>query len=161
MATKAKKKAAAPRKTAPKKKAAAPKQKAAAPRKTTAKKAAPKKAAPKKAARPAVVHWEVTARDAAKQQRFFAELFAWKIDANNPMQYGMVESGGKDAINGGIGAGDQPLVTVYVQVTDINATLAKAESLGAETVMPRTDVGPVIMGQFRDLEGNVIGLVEG
>jgi predicted enzyme related to lactoylglutathione lyase len=126
------------------------------------KKTAAKKKAPKKPARPSVVHWELQSRTPEKSQRFFSDLFGWKIDANNPMNYGMVESGGKDAINGGIGpTGDAPRVTVYIQVEDINETLAKAESLGARTLMPRTDIGMVIMAQFGDLEGNVIGLIEG
>jgi len=119
-------------------------------------------AAPKRAAGPAVVHWEVQAKDLPRQQQFFANLFGWKIDTNNPMQYGMISGAGKDTIGGGIGpAQDASRVTVYVQVSDINATLDKAQTLGAETVVPRTAMGPVIMGLFRDLEGNVIGLVEG
>jgi predicted enzyme related to lactoylglutathione lyase len=78
------------------------------------------------------------------------------------MQYGMISGSGKDTIGGGIGpAQDVSRVTVYVQVSDINETLDKAQTLGAETVLPRTPYGPVIMGLFRDLEGNVIGLVEG
>jgi predicted enzyme related to lactoylglutathione lyase len=149
----------APKKTAPKK--TAPKKSAA-----LSKKSAPKKtAAPAKkkaAAKPAVVHWEVQAKDAAKQQRFFSELFDWKVDANNPMSYGMVAAGSKDGIGGGIGDGSgSSLVTIYVAVGDINETLSKAETLGAETIMPRTDIGMVIMAQFRDPEGNVIGLIEG
>lgn len=127
------------------------------------KKAATRRAAaPKRAAGPGVVHWEVQARDPAKQQQFFANLFGWKVDANNPMNYGMVAGAGKDTIGGGIGGTqDAARVTVYVQVPDINASLEKAQSLGAQTVMPRTDVGMIIMAQFKDLEGNVIGLVEG
>jgi len=157
MATKKKaapKRGAAKKKTAPKKSAA------------SSKKSAPKKkAAParkKAATKPAVVHWEVQAKDPAKQQRFFSELFAWKVDANNPMSYGMVEAGSKDGIGGGIGGGSgSSLVTIYVSVDDIDETLAKAETLGAQTIMPRTDIGMIIMAQFRDPEGNVIGLVEG
>lgn len=127
----------------------------------TKKKTVKKKTA-KKAAKPAVVHWEVQAKNPVKQQQFFGSLFGWKIDANNPMSYGLVSSGGRSAIDGGIGStDDKPRVTVYVQVSDINATLAKAESLGAQTVMPRTDIGMVIMAQFRDPEGNVIGVIEG
>jgi uncharacterized protein len=116
-----------------------------------------------KSARPGVVHWEVQAKNPAKQQQFFASLFGWAIDANNPQNYGMVASGGRDAINGGIGAAEdqQPRVTVYVQVADIDAILAKAETLGGRTIMPRTDIGMVVMGQFRDPEGNIIGVVEG
>jgi uncharacterized protein len=133
--------------------------------KTAAKKKKPatkRAAAPKRAGAPAVVHWEVQAKDLMKQQQFFANLFGWKIDTNNPMQYGMISGAGKDTIGGGIGpAQDASRVTVYVQVSDINATLDRAQTLGAQTVLPRTPYGPVIMGLFRDLEGNVIGLVEG
>jgi predicted enzyme related to lactoylglutathione lyase len=159
MAMKGAKKASA--KKAPKaKKTKAPKAKAKAPRKAPARKAAPKKKT-KKASVPSVVHWEVQAKNPAKQQQFFAELFGWEVDANNPMSYGMVAAGGKDGIGGGIGATeDSARVTFYVQVSDINDLLVQAESLGAKTVMPRTDIGMVVMAQFRDLEGNVIGLIE-
>jgi predicted enzyme related to lactoylglutathione lyase len=133
--------------------------------KSAAKKAPAQKAgkkATKKVSHPPVVHWEVQARDPNKQQQFFADLFGWQIDANNPMNYGMVSSAGKDSIGGGIGATeDEPRVTVYIQVDSIDDTLEKVKSLGGEQVMPRTDIGMVIMGQFRDLEGNVIGLIEG
>jgi predicted enzyme related to lactoylglutathione lyase len=119
--------------------------------------------APPQPTGPRVVHWEVQAADLARQQTFFADLFGWTVDTNNPMNYGMVKAGGQDAIGGGIGGtmDSTSRVTVYVQVPDINAALAKAEALGAKTVMPRMDMGMIVMGQFSDLEGNVIGLVEG
>jgi predicted enzyme related to lactoylglutathione lyase len=111
---------------------------------------------------PGVVHWEIQAKDAAKQQQFYAELFGWKVDANNPMGYGMVESAGEKSIGGGIGTTpDAARVTVYVGVPDINVALAKAAALGATTVLPRAEMEMVTMALFRDLEGNVIGLVEG
>jgi predicted enzyme related to lactoylglutathione lyase len=110
-----------------------------------------------------VVHFEVLGKDAAKLQTFYGKLFGWKVDANNPMQYGMVEAG-----TGGIGGGVGPtqdgstLVTFYVQVDDLQAALDKAEKLGAKTIMPPMDIpdGPKI-AQFADPEGNTIGLVTG
>jgi predicted enzyme related to lactoylglutathione lyase len=126
------------------------------------KKAAARKPSPKKPPKPTVVHWEVHARDPSRQVQFFSDLFGWKIDTDNPMNYGMVSSGGKDGIDGGIGQGDgESRVTVYVQVPSIDELLQRAESLGAQTVMPRTDIGMLIMAQFRDPEGNVIGIIEG
>ena len=112
-------------------------------------------------ARP-VVHWEIMALDAPKQRAFFSDLFGWAIDANNPQNYGMVPSGGEAAIGGGIGPAPdgKPYVTFYVEVPDIGAALSKAESLGASTVMPRTDMGMVTLAQFRDPEGNLVGLIE-
>jgi predicted enzyme related to lactoylglutathione lyase len=38
--------------------------------------------------------------------------------------------------------------------------LKRIESSGGATVMPRTDIGPVIMALYRDPEGNVMGLIE-
>ena len=107
-----------------------------------------------------VAHFEVHGKDGKKLQQFYASLFDWKVDANNPMQYGMVnaEPGG---IAGGITAGRVPMVTIYVEVADLAAALKKAERLGAKTVMKPTQVpgGPEI-AQFSDPEGNVIGLLK-
>jgi predicted enzyme related to lactoylglutathione lyase len=124
---------------------------------------APAKPAPRRRPHPAVVHWEIQSSNPARQRDFFSNLFGWSIDANNPQDYGMVPHGGADSIGGGIGGTQDATsrVTVYVEVPDVDAVLARAEQLGAATVLPRTDMGMVVMAQFRDLEGNLIGLVEG
>ena len=110
------------------------------------------------------MHWEIQATNAGHQRAFYSDLFGWPIDANNPQNYGMVGAAGDGAIGGGIGAapeGDgKSYVTFYVEVPDIDAYLSKAESLGAATVMSRTDIGMVVLAQFRDPEGNIIGLIE-
>jgi len=38
----------------------------------------------------AVVHFEVIGKDGKALTSFYTELFGWKVDANNPMNYGMV-----------------------------------------------------------------------
>jgi len=144
--------------------------KAAPAKKPVAKKAAAKKAAPKRAAAkarkpkgPQIVHWEIQSQSPDKLHSFYADVFGWKVDANNPMNYGMVASGGSgDSINGGIGGSQAPgsRVLVYANVPDIVAALAKIEALGGKTVMPRTDVGPVIMALYTDPEGNMMGILE-
>jgi hypothetical protein len=49
------------------------------------------------------VSWfEISGKDGAKLQEFYGDLFGWKIDANNPLSYGMVE-GSDGGIGGGIG----------------------------------------------------------
>jgi predicted enzyme related to lactoylglutathione lyase len=162
-------KKSAPKKTAPKK--AAPK-KAAAPPKRAARKAARKAPSTRKApsarkaskpSGPQIVHWEIQSQSPDKLHRFYADVFGWTVDANNPMNYGMVASGGKDGIDGGIGGSPSPgsRVLVYASVGDINTVLEKIESLGGKTVMPRTDVGPVIMALYTDPDGNVMGILEG
>jgi predicted enzyme related to lactoylglutathione lyase len=109
-----------------------------------------------------VIHFEVVGSDGAKLQQFYGDLFGWKINADNPMDYGIVDNGG-EGINGGIGQSPNgPHVTWYVQVDDIEGCLAKAETLGGKTVMPREQImDSVTLGLFTDPEGNLVGLVEG
>ena len=108
-----------------------------------------------------VTHFEITGKDGKKLQQFYGDLFDWKIDANNPMDYGMVQAEG-NGIGGGIGPSPQPVgVTVYVEVPDPQAALDKAVSLGGRVVMGVTEIpGAVTMAQFADPEGNVIGIVK-
>ncbi len=111
-----------------------------------------------------VVHWEIGAKDAKKLQDFYAGLFDWKIDANNPMNYGMVDTGG-EGINGGIfptEGGVPSYLTLYVQVDDLQAYLNKAESLGGKTIVPPTPIpGVGSFAMFHDPEGHLIGLLKG
>jgi predicted enzyme related to lactoylglutathione lyase len=108
-----------------------------------------------------VVHFEVIGVDGAKLQQFYGTVFAWQIDANNPMNYGMVPAAER-GIGGGIGAGDQGRgVTFYVEVPSLEKTLAAVEERGGKTVVPPMDVpGGPRMAQFLDPEGNRIGLVQ-
>ena len=110
-----------------------------------------------------VVHFEVVGQDAKTLQNYYGSLFDWKIDANNPMNYGMVEAA-TDGIAGGVGPSPdgQPHVTFYVQVADLQAALDKAEKLGGKTATPPMDVpgGPSI-AHFIDPAGNMVGLVKG
>jgi uncharacterized protein len=110
-----------------------------------------------------VTHFEVQAKDAAKQQEFYASLFGWEVDANNPMKYGMVNTGSDRGIAGGIGDGmGSSRVTFYVEVPDLEATLKDAEAKGAKTVMgPEAVPGGPTIAMFEDLEGNIIGLLKG
>ena len=39
-----------------------------------------------------VNHFEIHGTDGKKSQDFYAGLFGWSIDANNPMDYGMVSA---------------------------------------------------------------------
>jgi len=117
-----------------------------------------------------VVHFEVVGRDGGKLQSYYAELFDWNVNADNEMRYGLVdreENTNSEGIGlgGGIGQGPDDYeghVTFYVEVPSVEDALAKAESLGGSRVMgPETIMGRMVLGQFKDPEGNVIGLIEG
>jgi predicted enzyme related to lactoylglutathione lyase len=107
------------------------------------------------------VHWEINARDPKALHTFYETAFGWKIDANNPMGYGMVTAGGS-GINGGIGpAQGAPGVTFYVRVPDLEAALRRIGELGGSTMVPPTVIPNVVtFAVFTDPQGNRIGLVK-
>lgn len=110
-----------------------------------------------------VIHFEIAGRDPAALQRFYADLFGWKIDTNNPGGYGMT-SGDETGVVVGIGGsqdGSAGHVTGYVTVSDIDATLAQATKLGGRVVMPKfSPGGGATLALFADPDGHVIGLTE-
>ena len=116
-----------------------------------------------------VVHFEITGTDGKALHQYYSELFGWEIDANNPMKYGTVQREGNTnadgaGIGGGVAGGPEGYeghLTFYVEVPDAEAALAKAESLGGTRVFgPETIMDAMELGQFKDPEGHVIGLVK-
>jgi predicted enzyme related to lactoylglutathione lyase len=109
-----------------------------------------------------VVHFEVMGKDGKSLQDFYSKLFDWKVDTNNPMEYGIVDTGANGAgIGGGVGANpDGRYVTFYVQSDDLQGSLDKAEELGGKTVTPPQELPMGIsIALFTDPEGNLVGLV--
>jgi uncharacterized protein len=118
-----------------------------------------------------VVHFEILGKDADRTQSYYSELFGWRIDplGENPMPYGIVAQEGNtnpDGIGIGGGVGEAPdgydgHVTFYVEVPDVEAALAKAESLGGTRMMGPDQVpnGPVI-GLLQDPDGLSVGVVQ-
>ncbi|MDQ3891210.1 MAG: glyoxalase [Actinomycetota bacterium] len=115
-----------------------------------------------------VVHFEVIGKDAETLQSYYSQLFGWEIDSRNPIGYGMVQREGNVnadgvGIGGGVAAGPEGYgghVTFYVEVPDVEAALAKAESLGGSRMVgPEKVMDGVEIGQLKDPEGHLIGVV--
>jgi uncharacterized protein len=116
-----------------------------------------------------VVHFEVMGKDGPALRSYYSDLFGWEIDANNPMNYGIVQRDGNVTADGagiGGGIGEAPdgydgHVTFYIEVPDVEAALAKAESLGGSRMMgPDKVMDTVEIGLFNDPEGNLVGVVK-
>jgi predicted enzyme related to lactoylglutathione lyase len=109
--------------------------------------------------------FEVISDDAERARHFYGELFGWTITSDPAMEgYALVDTGnGEDAVGGGIGAPSGPGETgvkIYLRVDDLQAYLAKAESLGGKRL-----VEPMALpGEFgtiavvADPDGNPVGL---
>ena len=109
-----------------------------------------------------VVHFEIMGGDGEKLKSFYSDLFGWKIDSNNPQNYGMVDTQAEGSINGGVGDGENFSGTrVYIAVPDLQETLDKVEAAGGKTLLPPQELPMVTLAIFEDPAGNQVGLVKG
>lgn len=114
-----------------------------------------------------VVHFEIGCKDIEKTKRFYADLLGWEYAPGLP-NMGMVANIGPmapnktDGVSGHLNSLGHPphqYVTVYAEVPDIDATLAKVNKLGGSTLIPKQEVpGMGWFAWFKDPEGNCIGL---
>ncbi len=113
----------------------------------------------------AFAHIELTTADLGKAKKFYKTLFDWKL-TDMPMGdggavYTMIAPG--KGPGGGMQAQPMPNAPVtwlpYVEVADINKTLAKAEKGGAKVILPAMDIGKNgIIGVFVDPTGAMLGV---
>jgi uncharacterized protein len=120
-----------------------------------------------------VVHFEIIGTDPGALRGYYGELFGWEFDTSGPIaesvsqagEYGLVDSNTTEdgtGIPGGVGggAGHGPQALFYVGVPDVAAALAEAEALGGTRRMgpDRVPGRELVVGQFTDPEGNLIGV---
>ena len=117
-----------------------------------------------------VVHFEIIGEDPAGLRGYYGELFGWEFDVGDaasqtvspPGGYGFVDgskTGG--GINGGVGGGEGygNRVLFYVSVPNVEEALQNAERLGGKRRMgPEGPPGALVVGQFTDPEGHLIGV---
>ena len=106
-----------------------------------------------------VVHFEIGCRDTAQASQFYSSLFGWNASPMGPAV--MIDTGSKEGIPGHFTAlGHEPhhYTTFYVQVDDIDAYLAKAESLGGKMVVPKVTIPMGSFAWMSDPDGNTVGL---
>jgi predicted enzyme related to lactoylglutathione lyase len=111
-----------------------------------------------------VVAFQIQAKDKEKQEAFYRELFDWNIAADPGLPVSRIAPGKgppEEGIGGVVVQNDRPAVALFVQVADLAASIAKAETLGGKAVLPPIDVpnGPTI-AQIEDPEGNLVGLIQ-
>jgi predicted enzyme related to lactoylglutathione lyase len=111
-----------------------------------------------------VTWFEIIGNDPIANQKFYADVFGWQLTppVAEMGNYSMLMNHG-EGIGGGIGGtmGGPQRVTVYIQVDDPDAYLAKVEAAGGKTLMPTMQVTPdTTIAMFADPEGHVIGLLK-
>jgi predicted enzyme related to lactoylglutathione lyase len=107
-----------------------------------------------------VTWFEITGKDGKALREFYTQLLGWQYNfMPGGEDYGMIEAGDQ-GISGGIGgSGDQPPHAAwYVEVADPAASLDQVTANGGKVVVPATDMGIVVFGNFTDPEGNLVGV---
>lgn len=114
-----------------------------------------------------VVHFEIGCQNLEKTRAFYSGLLGWEYAPGAPNMamvgnLGPMAATKTEGIGGHLTALGHPphqYVTIYAQVDDIEATLAKAAKLGGSTLIPKVEVPNIgWFAWFKDPEGNVLGL---
>ena len=121
-----------------------------------------------------VVHFDISADDAARAAKFYQDVFGWKIEkygGDVPMEYWMVVTGpdSEPGINGGMhkrqgpaSAGDEPVAfECTIGVDNVDAYAKKIEPAGGKILMAKMGLKGV--GWFvhaLDTEGNHFSLMQ-
>lgn len=107
-----------------------------------------------------ICHWELQTKSPETAKMFYENLFGWKLNYEKEMNYVMIDTGTQPG--GGINIVDkiEPSGTIlYVEVSDIEDTLKKAEKLGGKTLVGKKPIPNIgFFGILSDAEGNKIGL---
>ena len=119
-----------------------------------------------------IVHFEIHCDDLDRAERFYAEVFGWRIDhwPGAPADYRLITTGssGEPGIDGALtersGALGGDAVTAFVDTittTDLAETARRVVVAGGEQVQePSTVPGVGTVAYFEDTEGNRFGVLE-
>jgi predicted enzyme related to lactoylglutathione lyase len=120
-----------------------------------------------------VVHFEIIGADPGRLREYYGEMFGWTFNDDAPIaplssetgQYSFIDTmrtAESIGIPGGIGGGGgfASRALFYVGVPDVEAALQNAERLDGTRIMgPAANPnGKIMVGQFADIEGNLVGI---
>lgn len=109
-----------------------------------------------------VCHIEIDVTDLVRSQAFYQAVFDWSF---RPFMDTMTAFGSGEDHIGGLSRVDQVVPgkspSVWIEVANIEETLAKAVKAGGKVVAEKSDVPTVgYSAAFSDLDGTSIGIVQ-
>ena len=113
-----------------------------------------------------VVHFEILADDPMRASEFYKNIFGWEFKKwDGPMDYWMITTGDskEPGIDGGLVKKSDALnmATNTIDVKDIDECIEKIVDAGGKIITPKRAIpGVGYMAVFKDMEGNVLGLME-
>jgi predicted enzyme related to lactoylglutathione lyase len=110
-----------------------------------------------------IVHAEIRSSDPDGTRAFFGDLFGWTYPQEGAFPgYTFVETGVPGALYTAISPlqGDGDLVTFFVGVQDMDATISDTTRLGGTVVQQPVSVPGVRFALIADPQGHVVGLAQ-
>ena len=108
------------------------------------------------------MQFQILSRQPEETSKFYAEMFGWEVNSDNPMGYREIKTGSSEGIQGGIWpapAQSADFVQLFVSVDDVRAYAAKAESLGGKVLIPATTLPDgSVMSVLHDCHGMPFGI---
>ena len=109
-----------------------------------------------------VMQWQIVTKNPEALTQFYTSVFGWKVNANNPLNYRMVDTGSGQGINGGIWPAPPEahgFVQLFIQVDDVGDCVRRATAQGAKVIIPPQKLpGGEEMAILHDPEGIPFGL---
>ena len=102
-----------------------------------------------------VVHFEVIGNDSEKLRSYYSDLFGWQFDADNPMNYGVVQRDDNIRADGvGIGGGVGRRRRV---MTATSPSMSRCPTSKPRSRRPRASAARGCMGPDKVMDGSEIG----
>ncbi len=89
------------------------------------------------------MQFQILSKTPDKTAEFYSTLFGWKIDTSNAMGYRQIDTGSTEGIKGGIWPAPPQapdFVQLFMAVDDVKEAVVRAETLGAKTLIPPTQL---------------------
>ena len=90
-----------------------------------------------------VAQFQIISKTPDETARFYATLFGWTVNSDNPMGYRAISTGSAEGIQGGIWPAPPQaptFVQLFIAVDDVSACVKDAEGLGAKVIIPPTSL---------------------
>lgn len=107
-------------------------------------------------------HVEIAGKDGDKLEQFYTGLFKWKVNRIEAGAncYGMIDGAKSPSIGIRHEPDGEAEIVVYVEVDDVDQSVALATSLGAKVRIPPMQYGDLYFALVNDPEGNPIGMTK-
>jgi predicted enzyme related to lactoylglutathione lyase len=97
-----------------------------------------------------IIHFEIPAEDVERLRKFYSQLFGWKIEKTEGMDYWLIQTVPVDeqgrpkaqGVNGGMMKKQSPehMFTYYVLVESVDEYCKKIEELGGKVIVQKMEV---------------------